>query len=92
MRDMRKGVCALCEHTEIVVAAAKETAGPVFVPLAVASRQGWLGREPVGAFTTYTCRSCGYTQWFASKPSEIPIDEDKWGTVLHRAKPPAGYR
>ena len=82
--DMRKGVCALCEHDEVVKAellefGARGTSRPMGV--AYGGKDGMLGfqpklEEPHGALHAYTCRSCGYTQLFADDPKSIPIDDN----------------
>lgn len=90
MLDMRNGVCALCNHREIVDAPALEyldddEATPLAVTHAPDSLDFLQPRSaiarPYGALRLYVCRSCGFVQWFASKPSRIPID-DACGTRL----------
>jgi len=82
MLDMRDGVCAVCEHDEVICAEALEFgARGATRPMGVAygGKDGMLGFQPEmgeakGALRTYTCRSCGYTQWFADRPDRIPIE------------------
>jgi hypothetical protein len=82
MRDMRKGICALCEHDEIFVAHPTESgaegrARPMAVIHLVIPKKV-LGIEmpgqPVraGQLEAYVCRACGYTQWFTLDAAVIP--------------------
>lgn len=32
-------------------------------------------RAPAGLLEAYTCRKCGFTEFYAHQPDEIPIDE-----------------
>jgi hypothetical protein len=89
MEDIRKGACPLCKHNEIVEAEALEfgdfnVASPKGVAYAVTRPQEMLGMtvakggapslpDVFGALVSYTCRRCGYTQWFAKDPAQIPI-------------------
>jgi hypothetical protein len=84
MRDMRNGVCALCNHPEVIDAPASEyTDSGDPVRLAVAHSPDDLDMfspklsidRPVGLLRMFVCRSCGFVQWFASKPGKIPVDE-----------------
>ena len=86
MRDMRSGICALCDHAEVIDAPAIEYSGDgTPVRLAVTHTPDDLddyipsstrdADRPLGVLRMYVCRSCGYTQWFAHKPARIPIDE-----------------
>jgi predicted nucleic-acid-binding Zn-ribbon protein len=52
-RDIRRGVCPLCEHNEVI-----EQVQP---------------RYPNGVFQVYSCRRCGYSQWFLANPSAVEI-------------------
>jgi len=82
MRDIRNGVCPLCEHNEILKAVPAEFAhGGGEVPSAVTYDPRWImsGRNaahPHGLLSTWVCRACGYVQWFARKPENIPIGEE----------------
>jgi len=94
MLDMRKGVCAVCSHTEIIDAPAldyldEDNPTPVAVTHAHDSMNflqpaGALAR-PYGVLRMLVCRSCGFVQWFASKPHRIPL-EDGHGTKLITGK------
>lgn len=82
MRDIRRGVCPLCEYEEIVQGVPAEFTGagsyevqPYFTH---PPRLLLTGREPhrgFGKLTYYMCRRCGYLQWFVEKPEEVPIGE-----------------
>jgi hypothetical protein len=96
VRDIRHGVCPLCEHTEVIECAPREfSSGTDPHPLAAA--HGVLYRhlkvyanadpsEPYGTLKLYVCRSCGYGQWFADRPDEIPINEESYGTRIVTGK------
>jgi hypothetical protein len=92
MRDMRQGICAICNHPEVISAPAIEYSGDgTAVRLAVTHTPDDLddyippstrdADRPLGALRMYVCRSCGYVQWFANKPGKVPID-DAFGTTL----------
>jgi len=84
MLDMRKGVCALCNHSEVIDAPALEyldednatrlavTHSPD--PMDFLESRGQIAR-PRGLLRMLVCRACGFVQWFASAPERIPIDE-----------------
>jgi rubrerythrin len=87
-KDMRAGVCPICEHHEIIERNATEFTGKSSfeVGLAVAhgEKDGLLDHRlnhPFGRLVLYVCRSCGHVQWFAQNPAKIPIG-DKTGTRL----------
>jgi hypothetical protein len=78
MRDMRKGFCALCGHNEIIEASTADfvgDSGPTR-PMSVTYEIGWGGVKHMGLFETCVCRRCGFTQWFALEPAQIPIGPD----------------
>jgi hypothetical protein len=84
MHDMRKGTCAVCQHPEVIDAPAFEYSDDANATrLAVThspddleffSAKSSLDR-PFGVLRMLVCRSCGFVQWFASRPDRIPIDE-----------------
>jgi hypothetical protein len=94
MLDMRKGVCALCGHGEIIDAPAREFTDddgePVQLAVAHAPEKiDFMGTKrsadrPFGRLRMLVCRSCGFVQWFASKPEKIPVN-DTLGTKLIRS-------
>lgn len=81
MLDIRKGVCPLCEHTEIVESVPADfgskdherTAAVTYEPRWVVA--GRNPNYPHGMLRFYVCRSCGYVQWFAEDPGSIPIGD-----------------
>lgn len=82
MRDMRDGICPLCEHNEIIEAVAAEFGDQdVERVKAVTYDPRWVieGRNPKhphGPLKMVVCRRCGYVQWFADDPASIPIDDE----------------
>jgi hypothetical protein len=71
MEDIRKGVCPLCKHNEILEAEtlALPNEGPAPVAIAklarpgfiAAFKQGLTGKRPGrGLLLTFACRSCGF--------------------------------
>lgn len=103
MHDMRTGTCALCEHNVVIEASARDfygESGQLSEPLAATQQvkaSFWTDGRPdaearSGALKQYICRSCGYTQWFATNPGEIPIG-DEYETKLVSGPPKvAPYR
>ena len=82
MTDMRSGICALCQHPEVVRAHPKDRTHSGEIPLgAVAEIHAFSPDVIFGAFVTFVCRRCGFTQWFAAEPSKIPIGAEH-GTSL----------
>jgi hypothetical protein len=96
MLDMRKGVCALCNHPEVIDAPAHEYTGEEPVRLAVTHAPDNLDflhptssmDQPMGVLRILVCRKCGFVQWFASRPHKIPIDEAHGTKLLKPADPP----
>ena len=102
MRDLRQGVCGLCDGRQVIASTPTEYTGDnanPWGPLTVARRwrNTWYAGElpepgqRFGELTLCVCRTCGYAQWFASRPEDIPIGE------AHRTRliegPPKGvYR
>jgi len=82
MHDIRSGRCPLCDHREILEAVAAEfgDAGRE-VPSAITYDARWVlgGRNPShphGLLRAYVCRACGYCQYFAQDPANIPVGEE----------------
>lgn len=93
MVDMRKGVCPLCGHNEIIRAAA-DTLDQFAIrrPLSVAYEMGWTEARSVGRLSYCICRSCGFTQLFTLEPEKVPIGE-RYGTSLVKGGEQSGpYR
>jgi hypothetical protein len=92
MDDMRKGSCPLCRHHEIIAAlpgdfdALDERTLAVSYAIVDGARDA---RFPRGLLVAYICRRCGYLQWFADKPDEIPIGK-RYKTRLVRGPSPRG--
>jgi hypothetical protein len=77
MQDIREGICPLCSHNEVIAASASDFVGDAAVrPMAVTHEIGWFGVKHIGVFDTYVCRRCGFTQWFARDPDQIPVGGD----------------
>ena len=97
-KDIRAGVCPICEHHEIIERFATEFTGKTSfeVGLAVAhgEKDGLLDHtlnHPYGRLVLYVCRSCGYVQWFATEPAKIPIGPET-GTRLITGPQKGTYR
>jgi hypothetical protein len=103
MEDIRKGVCPLCQHNEILEAEtlALPAEGPARVAIArlprpgfiAAFKQGLTGKRPGrGALITFACRRCGFAQSFVADCGAVPIGEEH-GTRLIKGPESAGaYR
>jgi hypothetical protein len=98
MNDMRQGNCALCGHDEVIESTPKDFSGDddgKIRPLAVAHgmKKVFLvgfredADRPMGILSTYTCRKCGFTQWFVARPAMIKIDDVD--TRIIKGTPPA---
>ena len=102
MEDIRKGVCPLCSHNEVIEAPVFDLS-PLTGPLDGQVR--WQGAFPAGltysagqsrqavvvhgALSRYACRSCGFTQTFVASPVDVPIGPD-YRTRLLKGPEPAG--
>jgi rubrerythrin len=80
--DIRQGICPLCQHNEIIETKVAEFGhNDLERRMCATYDERWVisGRNPVhghGPLNLYTCRSCGFSQWFAENPQEIPISDD----------------
>lgn len=86
MRDMRSGVCAVCDHDEVIAAPAKSRGYKSHYNRVVAAviDPGFFSfGEEVGAVRLYACRRCGFAQTFLDAPEKIPVGA-KHGTRLVR--------
>jgi len=98
MNDMRKGTCPLCEHNEIIEATPADFADQDReVRAAITFDPRWVlsGRNPNsphGLLKTYVCRDCGYVQWFADQPAEIPVDAEHRTRLIQGAKTKSPFR
>jgi hypothetical protein len=96
MRDIRQGQCPLCQHDEIIQAAAADYPEGAWKPTPLAVTYDRAQRDPVtaalGAYNVFVCRSCGFTQWFASRPENIPIGEQHFTRLIRGPKSEGPYR
>ena len=95
MEDIRKGVCPLCRHNEILLTRPTELTGelnhpvPLTAARLVVPRKGFLGittydPHEAGTLSAFICRRCGCTQFFTVRPDEIPTD----GATIQMIKGP----
>ena len=73
----------------------------VTTPMAVtigAQEAGWLGfgvtadtKRAFGLLEMYVCRGCGYTEWYCSDPTNVPIGP-QFMTELVELKTAGPYR
>jgi hypothetical protein len=79
--DIRKGICPQCGHDEIIEAAQAEVGHSNFtLRMCVTYDPRWVfpGQNPShghGPLYLYVCRACGFCQWYAKNPENIPISE-----------------
>lgn len=79
---MKNGRCPKCDHTAIVKSKAADYGGDnreYEMSVTAEPRMVFPGRNPRyphGVLHTYTCRSCGFTEWYAENPESIPIGSD----------------
>ena len=101
MEDMRKGVCSLCEHTEVIEAIAMdlapvETAWPpgtgAFAAAVTHTFRDGNTFASHGVIRRYVCRRCGFMQSFADSPADIPIDEAHRTRLIKSARASGPYR
>ena len=82
MESMKSGKCIKCSHPEVIKSEATDYAHyDKEHSMAVTAETRWImeGRNlkyPYGVLSMYTCRRCGYTEWYADNPEEIPIGKD----------------
>jgi hypothetical protein len=79
----RKGVCPLCRHNEVI-------SSPSFAERAI-SHDAQAARV-YGMLTLFTCRRCGFSQWFANRPDEVPIDQKRGIELISGPEPEGPYR
>ena len=97
MHDMRDGICPLCQHNRVLEAVPGEFVdGDREEVRAVTYDPRWLmagrnPRHPHGPLKTYVCRKCGYVQWFAEGPGDIPVGEEYMTRIIEGPEPGA-YR
>jgi hypothetical protein len=76
MDDIRRGVCPLCRHNEIVEA-----------PLYFAGSP-----PSVGKIRIYACQGCGFCQSFLAHIGELPIGEKWDTRLITGPAPEGPYR
>jgi hypothetical protein len=103
MLDMRQGQCPLCQHDEIIEATLSEFSGELDErerPLAIAhgTQHRFIVGERTdpekayGVLSQCICRRCGFVQWFAAKPGEIPVDTTPGLRMIRSAAGRGPYR
>jgi hypothetical protein len=94
---LNQHVCPKCRHNHILVIAAipdKEEYGFAELHIAkVVTGEGWLGPKYgiAGRLTAALCRKCGYTELYATRPDEIPVDGE-WVREVVGPEPEGPYR
>ena len=76
MEDIRQGLCPICRHNRVIEARPSVKGDQGLAPVAAAFPQGtgvFDGLKEHGVLFAYICQRCGFTQWFAANPGEIPI-------------------
>jgi hypothetical protein len=108
MEDIRKGVCPMCRHNEIVEArnSAWASMGNAAVPdektralgrrniEEIKQRTGGPYPPPLtpGGLLGYACRACGFYQEFVKDCAAVPIDEWYGTRLIKGAEPEGPYR
>ncbi len=92
MDDIRKGLCPLCRHNEILVEATKPlghrvTRSPQAGAPFLAPTQTSM---PYGIVESYICLKCGLIQRFLKDPELMPRDDSMH--VLRGPEPQGPYR
>ncbi len=90
MPDIREGSCPQCRHNEIIQSAPVTftEAGPK--PLLASA--GVDPSRPPGALNIFICRRCGFAQWFAFAPAEIPVGPEFGTRLIHGSVDSGPYR
>jgi hypothetical protein len=88
MDDIRKGLCPLCRHNEIVETSPKAAA----LPIVVASIPRVVRPELIGLVRMYVCRSYGNSQFFTTDPASIPITDEHDTRLITGPAPEGPYR
>jgi hypothetical protein len=99
MEDIRKGVCPLCKHNKIIRQVEpddpEETSHGAcsLAPFCVAhEHKRFGGMIGYGTFNAHVCQRCGYAQWFAENPSDVPIGEKHFTDLVTGPEPEGPYR
>jgi hypothetical protein len=81
MTDIREGSCPHCRHNQIIQSAPVTFVLRGDVPKPLSAAAGVDPAQLPGALNIFICRRCGFTQWFAFAPAEIPLGP-QFGTRL----------
>ena len=96
MKDMRKGICELCSHNEVVMSWPLDFTYGASVPLAASHEPnhfvGPRGNKPLGVLCLCTCRKCGFSQWFVEHPEELKIGESYRTSLIVGSESGGPYR
>ncbi|MBI5500307.1 MAG: hypothetical protein HY907_08695 [Deltaproteobacteria bacterium] len=91
MQDIRQGICPACGHGEVIECELAEFGHEDLERrMCVTYDPRWVarGRNPRhghGPLNLYTCRACGFSQWYAKDPSAIPVgDEHRTRLIVGR--------
>jgi hypothetical protein len=93
MDDIRKGVCPLCQHNEVIETPVKLPGGGElwvipFQPAIFSASPS----PPYGRAMLYICRRCGHFQAAIAKPDAIPIRAELGTRLIEGPKPQGPYR
>jgi hypothetical protein len=96
MEDIRKGVCPLCKHNEIVRSLLFAVGANDPAPVVVATEKTMNGDSveiyPRGRLASYMCRRCGFTQLFSAVPDNVPVGLQFGTTLITGPSPEGPYR
>lgn len=83
MDDIRKGLCPVCGHNEVIEAIMRDLGDESAEYKAVTYEAVNFGelvpvyqRVAHGLLRLYVCRRCGYSQYYADSPETIPIGDE----------------
>lgn len=82
--------CPKCEGENILrITEILDKMGGRVAPFSLRSDQHTFSRDDHGVLEAFVCEECGYVEWYARTPVEIPVD----GTLVQRWRgAPARYR
>jgi hypothetical protein len=95
--------CARCQHGVLIRCAARQRSAPCTdnfsfpeQPVRLALTYGFDAKGPnlelaSGELYAMVCRACGFVEWYADHPEQIPIGA-KYGTELVGATSSGPYR
>lgn len=74
---MRKTLrCPKCDERRVLHVRHVSDKDAGHQPLSLVSERGTWTWKSRGALEAYVCASCGYTEWYTSKPEELTVDGD----------------